>query len=64
MLTAAFLAGASAQSVSSSAAPSTALDIVLLIDQSNSMTEGDTNDPDGYRLDAAEMIVAMCNMDG
>lgn len=28
------------------------------------MTEGDTNDPDGYRYDAAEMIVAMCGTDG
>lgn len=53
-----------AQDGAQGGASAPALDLVLLIDRSNSMTTGDTNDPDGYRYDAAEMIVAMCGTDG
>ncbi|MGN0746536.1 MAG: VWA domain-containing protein [Aristaeellaceae bacterium] len=56
--------GALAQDDAGRRTVSPALDIVLLIDRSNSMTGGDTNDPEGYRYDAAEMIVAMCGTDG
>ena len=35
-------------------------DIVIVLDMSDSMLN---NDPDGYRLDAAQMIVGMCDME-
>lgn len=42
----------------------TAVDIVLLIDQSGSMhSTAIKNDPQGYRMAAAEMIIALLSMD-
>lgn len=42
----------------------TANDIVIVLDMSNSMTtEWPQSDPMGYRLDAAQMIVGMCDME-
>lgn len=42
-----------------------AVDIVLLIDQSGSLWyegNGNANDPNGYRLDAAQMVIAMLGL--
>ncbi len=40
-------------------------DIVIVVDQSRSMntTKQKPSDPDGYRIDAAQMIVGMCDME-
>ncbi len=43
---------------------SAAVDIVLLLDQSGSMWNTDPSDPDGYRLDAAEMVIALLGNNG
>ena len=45
------------------------VDIVILVDQSKSMNNtskanGLRNDKDGYRMDAAQMLIAMCDMNG
>ena len=43
-----------------------AVDIVLLIDQSGSVwyQDGDVSDPDGLRLDAAQMVIALLGRNG
>ena len=65
-MAAVFFFSAWPQSTALADSASAGVDIVLLIDNSNSMKDKnlDENDPDGYRFDAAAMIVAMCNMDG
>lgn len=42
------------------------VDMVIILDQSRSMDGANTdqNDPDGYRFDAAQMLVAMVDMNG
>lgn len=41
-----------------------ALDLVIVSDQSNSMyNDGKGNDPEGYRLDAAAIMIGMCDME-
>lgn len=43
------------------------LDLVIVIDQSNSMYNREnpsgSNDPEGFRMDAAEAMLALCDMD-
>ncbi len=57
------------------AAAGNSVDIVILVDQSKSMNNviwsnqkwtanGQQNDKEGYRMDAAQMLIAMCDMNG
>lgn len=62
LLLSSFAFANAAQQPQESGQTTNAVDIVLLIDQSGSVWRNNPTDPEGYRLDAASMVVGMLSM--